>query len=64
MTTLIPNINKDFLDELFSIQNEDSIKRLDNRSINEYRQISINNINQVLILQSKFVWETLKLFPK
>lgn len=48
MTTLIPNINKDFLDELFSIQNEDSIKRLDNRSINEYRQISINNITSGL----------------
>ena len=44
MTTLIPNINKDYLKELFSNNNEDSIKRPDDRKINEYRQISINHI--------------------
>ena len=48
MANLIPNINKTFLDELFSIKNEELIKRLDNRSIKEYRQISINNITSSL----------------
>ena len=43
MTTLIPNINKTYLQELFSNNNEDSIKRPDDRSIKEYRQISINH---------------------
>ena len=44
MSLLIPNINKTFLQELFSIENDDSIKRSDNRSIKEYRPISISNI--------------------
>ena len=44
MSTLIPNINKNFLQELFSAKDEDSIKRPDNRSIKEYRQITINHI--------------------
>ena len=44
MTNLIPNINKDFLNKLFSIENEDAIKRLDNRLITEYRPITINHI--------------------
>ena len=43
MSSLIPNINKDFLQELFSM-NDNQIKRQDNRSLNEYRLITINHI--------------------
>ena len=43
MSSLIPNINKAFLQELFSI-NDKEIKRQDNRNLNEYRPISINHI--------------------
>jgi exosome complex component RRP45 len=44
MSSLIPNINKTFLQELFSKEDNNSIKRPDNRSIKEYRPISINRI--------------------
>ena len=44
MSTLIPNVNKTFYQELFSIKDDNSIKRPDNRIINEYRPISINRI--------------------
>ena len=43
MSSLIPNINKAFLQELFSI-NDDQIRRQDNRTLNEYRPISINHV--------------------
>ena len=43
MSSLIPNINKDFLKQLFSID-DNLIKRPDNRSLTDYRKISINRI--------------------
>ena len=44
MSSLIPNINKTFLQDLFSAENEDSIRRQDNRTIKEYRKIEITRI--------------------
>lgn len=44
MSSLIPNINKTFFQEIFSTEDPNSIKRPDNRLINEYRPISINNL--------------------
>ena len=44
MSSIIPNINKSFIQELFSLDDDNSIKRMDNRSIKEYRPISINHI--------------------
>ena len=44
MSTLIPNINKNFYQELFSIRDDNLIRRPDNRKIGEYRPISINHI--------------------
>ena len=43
MYSIIPNINKTFIQELFSGDNK-SIIRSDNRSINEYRQLSIKHL--------------------
>ena len=43
MYSIIPNINKTFIQELFSGDNK-SIIRSDNRAINEYRQLSIKHL--------------------
>ena len=43
MYSIIPNINKTFIQELFSGDNQNII-RSDNRTINEYRQLSIKHL--------------------
>ena len=43
MYSIIPNINKTFIQELFSGDNK-NIKRSDDRTINEYRQLSIKHL--------------------
>ena len=43
MYSIIPNINKTFIQELFSGDNKNII-RSDNRAINEYRQLSIKHL--------------------
>ena len=44
MSILIPKINKDFHQKLLSNDDDNLIRRADNRILNEYRPISINHI--------------------